>query len=215
MLPTFKVISITHFWSRAHTSYPSLSLYLHTYPLLKHNSFQNSTEETKSNTQTHTEKGRNIIWRLVKHKMELCISLVHLITFKQTKTGSSQQVILDKENKMATTFILIKLEDWKRLCNRTLSMINWSLLHQNEKKKKKVFIAYWSSHMDKRVTTNLQTPKEELYSSIRCPKQQIIIPGSIKDISDTCKFYVHILCIFKQKPEHFLPSLYWINTCFL
>lgn len=93
--PIFKVISITHFWSRA--SYPSLSLCLHIHPLLKHNSFQNSTEE--SNTQTHTKKGWNIIWRLVKHKMELCISLVHLITFKQTKTGSSQQVVLDKENK--------------------------------------------------------------------------------------------------------------------
>lgn len=139
--PIFKVISITYFWSRA--SYPSLSLCLHIHPLLKHNSFQNSTEE--SNTQTHTKKGRNIIWRLVKHKMELCISLVHLITFKQTKTGSSQQVVLDKENKNIHYIYSHKIGRLYYRNYYAIGLCDWFLLHQNEKKR--VFIVYWSSHI--------------------------------------------------------------------
>lgn len=54
---------------------------------------------------THTKKGRNVIWRLVEHKMELCISLVHLITFKQTKAGSSQQVILENEKNFCYVYL--------------------------------------------------------------------------------------------------------------
>lgn len=148
--PIFKVISITHFWSRA--SYPSLSLCLHIHPLLKHNSFQNSTEETKSNTQTHTKKGRNIIWRLVKHKMELCISLVHLITFKQTKTGSSQQVVLDKENKNIHYIYSHKIGRLYYRNYYAIGLYDWFLLHQNEKKR--VFIVYWSSHIIRQKSNN-------------------------------------------------------------
>lgn len=159
-LPIFKVISITHFWSRAHTSYPSLSLYLHIHPLLKHNSFQNSTEETKSNTQTHTKKGRNIIWRLVKHKMELCISLVHLITFKQTKTGSSQQVVLDKENKNVHYIYSHKIGRLYYRKDYTIGLYDWFLLHQNEKKK--VFIVYWSSHIIRQKSNNQSANPQRL-----------------------------------------------------
>lgn len=75
--------------------------------------FHSKTGETKplhKCPQTHTEKGGNIIWRLVEHEVELCISLVHLISFKQTKAGSSQQVILDKK-KNSDTFIFVKYEE--------------------------------------------------------------------------------------------------------
>lgn len=43
-----------------------------------------------------TEQSRDVVGGLVEDKVELSISLVHLVSFQQAETSSSQQMVLNK-----------------------------------------------------------------------------------------------------------------------
>lgn len=43
-----------------------------------------------------TKQCRDVIGGLIEYKVELSISLVHLISFQKTETGSTQQMVLSK-----------------------------------------------------------------------------------------------------------------------
>lgn len=41
-----------------------------------------------------TKQGWDIVGGLIEDEVELSISLIHLVSFQQTETGSSQQMVL-------------------------------------------------------------------------------------------------------------------------
>lgn len=43
-----------------------------------------------------TKQCRDVIGGLIEYEVELSVSLVHLVSFQQTETGSAQQMVLRK-----------------------------------------------------------------------------------------------------------------------
>lgn len=52
------------------------------------------------------EQSGDIVGGLIEDKMELSISLVHLVSFQQAETGSSQQMVLSETRAYYIYFII-------------------------------------------------------------------------------------------------------------
>lgn len=53
------------------------------------------------------EQSGDIVGGLIEDKMELSISLVHLVSFQQAETGSSQQMVLSETRAYYIYFVIL------------------------------------------------------------------------------------------------------------